>query len=358
MTSTDRDRGMAVHALLSGQRQGFGPSLLRGALAVAEPFYGLAVALRNYMYDRGMRPSHRLPVPVISVGNITAGGTGKTPVVQWLARHLRDASRNPAVLMRGYHRSRQGISDEQEVLRAGLPGLVIHANPDRVAGGREMLARHPEIDVILLDDGFQHRRLRRDFDLVLVDATNPFGYGHLHPRGLLREPLAALRRAHALLVTRSDLVDAPRQQQIRQSLLGHNAKAPIFMASHVLVGVRDAADSLLPIDSLAGRRYFAFAGIANPASLDQQLHNLPGYYAGHHWFPDHHDYGSADLAAVRAAAGAAGADMLVTTAKDWAKVRHLAGINQATPVGRLELDIRLDPSDARSLLDSILSGLR
>src|SRR5687768_14020692 len=172
-----------AHDLMSGRLRGVGPSLLRALLRAAELPYAGAMRIRNKLYDAGLCKAHELDVPVISVGNITAGGTGKTPVVRWLVTQLRSRGMAPAVLMRGYRRGSQRSSDEQALLAEALafPGepTVVHAEADRVAGGRKVL-RENHVSTLVLDDGFQHRRLARDFDLVLIDATQPFGYGHVH----------------------------------------------------------------------------------------------------------------------------------------------------------------------------------
>src|SRR5882672_3936004 len=200
-----------LHRVISGAARGPGASLLRGILSVGELFYSSAVRTRKFLYDRQILKSHQLPVPVISVGNITAGGTGKTPFVRWLATGLAQRGMHPAILIRGYRRSASGISDEQTLLTDQLSELKIpvHANPDRVAGGREIMQKYPQTDIIVLDDGFQHRRLARDFNIILIDATNPFGFGHVHPRGLLREPLSRLWGLGvftAMIITRCEQV--------------------------------------------------------------------------------------------------------------------------------------------------------
>lgn len=348
-----------AHRLLSGQLHGPGPAMLRALLGVAEPLYAALIASRNLLYDRRILPIHRLPVPVVSVGNITAGGTGKTPVVRWLASRLRARGLRPAVLLRGYKRDQANVSDEQSMLQQYLGETPVHANPDRVAGGREILQQHPETNLIILDDGFQHRRLGRDFDLVLIDAASPFGYGHVHPRGLLREGLRGLRRADAFVLTRSDLVTREQRDEVESILRAHNPIAPIYRARHAHTGLRSAGAMAstpadLPLEHLASRRFFAFAGIGQPQSLHQQLSALPGKYVGRHWFPDHHDYRESDLKEMRQQALAGGADTILVTEKDWSKLQRLPSIlTGAPPILRLELEIDLEPQAATGLLDLV-----
>src|SRR4051794_35567561 len=200
----------AFRRVISGQQTGVGAALLRGVTRVLEPIYAAVVASRNRGYSAGIIASNRARRPVVSVGNITTGGTGKTPVVRWLADRLRERGMRPAVLLRGYKARPGERGDEQRLLDELLnpPGtaspVIVHANPDRLQGAKAVLRDHPDVDVFILDDGFQHRRLQRDFDLVLIDATTPFGYEHVLPRGLLREPLSGLSRASAFLLTRVD----------------------------------------------------------------------------------------------------------------------------------------------------------
>ena len=170
--------------------------------------YGLIICIRNRLYDWHMLRAVRLNVPVICVGNITAGGSGKTPVVIALCEALIRQGRRPGILTRGY-KGTGDDSDEVRLFHTALPEVPVIVDADRVRGGRRALVNH-DIDVLVMDDGFQHRRLVRDCDVVLIDATNPWGYGHLLPSGLLREPISALKRASAILMTRCDQV-APGQ---------------------------------------------------------------------------------------------------------------------------------------------------
>lgn len=357
--------GDSIHELLSGRRRGIWPTALRGLLSAAEPFFRGAVAMRNWCYDRGVFRSNRIQAPVISVGNITAGGTGKTPVVRWLASRLRGLGFHPAILMRGYMRV-GGVSDEEDLLRATLsdaPPVIVHARPDRAAGAAEVLQGHPETDIFILDDGFQHRRLHRDFDLVLIDATAPFGYGHLHPRGLLREPTSALKRADAFVLTRSDLIDEAHRSVLEETLRGMNHLAPVYRTRHVLTGLRSASLSAaaspdLPIEALARHPFYAVAGIANPAALHRQLSAFGDRYRGHRWYADHHEYTAGDIDHIRSEAKAAGADIIIATEKDWRKLRRFANATEpGARIHRLELSVHFLPPGEDGLLELIRTRL-
>jgi tetraacyldisaccharide 4'-kinase len=312
-------------------------AMLRGAAACAEPVYATAMRARNVII-RG----HRLGRPTISVGNITTGGTGKTPVVLWLASSLLGAGRKPAVLMRGY-KSLDGISDEQTVLARGLGDSVpLIANPDRRAGAAAAIASAPQTDLFILDDGMQHRRVARDFELVLINAAEPFGLGRVFPRGFLREPLSGLGRADALVVTHADEVDAARLEQIERVVRRYNPTAPIFRADHVING----------IEGLEHKPFFAFCGIGSPESFFSQLAGR-GNCVGRRAFADHHHYSAADLADLNEAARSAGAAILVTTEKDWAKLSRLPPTADGLPTISAGLCIHFHGDHESQLLERI-----
>ncbi len=201
--------------LVSGKRRGIAAAALRGVLRMGEVPYAAVVRLRNRRYDRGNSEIHRAPVPVISVGNLTLGGTGKTPMVKWMARHLRGKQLRVAILSRGYGATDGAKNDEALELEQALPDVPHLQSPDRV-GIAEMAVEELASQILLLDDGFQHRRLGRELDVVLLDATQPFGYDHVFPRGTLREPASGLRRAAVVCLSRADLVEPSRRAAIQQ----------------------------------------------------------------------------------------------------------------------------------------------
>ena len=339
--------------VLSGEERGPQASLLRGGLGLAEPFYASAMTARNVLYDRGLFRSYRLPRPVISVGNLTTGGTGKTPVVRWLAEQFIARGLHPVILMRGYRAERTGGSDEQRMLQNYLgPRATVIAHPNRVLAAVAALKRIPKVDVFILDDGFQHRRVKRDFDLLLVNAADPFGFGHVLPRGLLREPRRGMKRADALLVTRDD---PSHPAPIETSAI-------VFRSSHVHAGLRRAGAATagppgLSMDELRRQKFFAFSGIANPASLRKQFEIYGESFAGFCALADHHAYTDADLVSLREQATRCGAQVLVTTEKDWVKLAPLPSAMTGLPIWRLELAIRFfDDHDTR-LLELILARI-
>ncbi len=335
----------AVREILSGRRKGPGAALLRAAAWPASKAYAAAMRLR-----RALAVGRRAAVPVISVGNITTGGTGKTPMVAWLVDQLKRMGREPAVLTRGY-KGREGRSDEAEMLyrRTGVPVVV---DADRVSAAAAAVAAGA--DVLVLDDGFQHLRLRRDLDIVLIDATCPFGYGHVLPRGLLREPLSALRWAHAVVITRCDLVDPDELNRLAQRLRRLAPDASLHRAGHVPSAVIVRGGRHLPPEVLTGRRLFAFCGIGNPEGFFASLAAAGAELAGTLALNDHVEYVPATLERIASSAGAGGAEALVTTAKDRVKIEDPAAL--PLPLWTVQVEIGLK-AGAEELLAKVRAAI-
>jgi tetraacyldisaccharide 4'-kinase len=305
--------------LVSGRRKGLGATLLRAGLALVEVPYTWAVRRRNLRYDRGQAAIHRVPVPVISVGNLTLGGTGKTPLVRWIAQWLLDRGVCPAIVSRGYGARQGSENDEALELRADLPQVGHMQNPDRAAAAREAIGRF-RCQAIVLDDAFQHRRLARDLDLVLLDASEPLGFQHVFPRGTLREPVEGLGRADMVLLSRADLIGGELRDSLRRQVLGYAPNAAwgeVVHAPRSLVSHQGLEE---PIGWLSGRRIAAFAGIGNPAGFRHTLENCGCRPVAFWEFPDHHAYTRGDLASLAARAGELGAEALVCTRKDLVKI--------------------------------------
>jgi tetraacyldisaccharide 4'-kinase len=328
---------------MGGSDRSLSAAMVRAAAGCAEPVYSTIMRVRNAMFDLGVLASRPLGRPTISVGNITTGGTGKTPVVQWLCNRLTASGQHPVVLMRGYKETVGGISDEQKLLADS--GITVIANPDRVRGAADAMKEHPATNIFILDDGMQHRRARRDFDLVLVHAAEPFGFNRVFPRGLLREPLTGLARADGVLITHADEVDAAALAEIVSAIHRYNNQAAIYQCDHIV-----RAD-------LAGKKYFAFCGIGSPASFFTNLKSLGGECVGAQAFEDHHDYVETDMAKLAANAKSAGAELLVTTAKDWVKLERFAD-KLTLPIICAELSLRFRPGDEDLLLAAIRERLR
>ena len=348
--------------VLSGDDRTFRASMLRGALRMVEPFYSGAMSARNSLYTSGVLRSRRLPAPTVSVGNLTTGGTGKTPMVRWLAEQFIAGNMRPAILMRGYRaEATGGASDEAQMLSQLLgDGASVIANPDRVAGAKAAMQEAKKPAVFLLDDAFQHRRVRREFDLVLVNAAEPFGFGHVLPRGLLRESMHGLARANAVVVTRANTVTGDALQQVTTALRYWNNYIPIYVADHVHAALLTRDGQRLPVDVLREKRFFAFSGVASPASLKKQFEGYGKTFAGMRAFADHHAYTDADIEQVTAEAKSAAAELIVTTEKDWVKVAALpvsALAPDGPPIVRTELQIRFRHNYGEELMGRIIQRL-
>ena len=307
------------------------------------------VSLRNRGFDRG-RGVIEVGVPVISVGNLTVGGTGKTPMVIALVRRLTAMGFNPAVVARGYKAGAGEANDEERLIRARCPEVAYVANPDRVAGAERACGRFGA-DVVVLDDGFQHRRLARALDIVLVDATCPFGYEHLLPRGLLREPLASLRRANLVAVTRCDQVSAATKQQVTRRIRSVAGGAAVVQCVHRVSGLR-RLDGVERAGSLEGVRVALFAGLARPEAFATTVRALGAEVVGQRWWPDHHRYRVADVDSLLKSGTFPPYDLLLTTEKDAVKLEALLGIDQSRiHVVRVEIDFL---GDGGTMLQTVL----
>jgi tetraacyldisaccharide 4'-kinase len=342
-------------ALVSGRRRGLWPALGRlGLWAVSVP-YGVVVRVRNRLYDRGWKETVRAAVPVVSVGNLTLGGTGKTPCVEYVARCYRRQDLRVAILSRGYGSS-QGLSDEALVLEENLPDVPHLQGADRAALAA-VAVEELESEVLVLDDGFQHRRLARDLDLVLIDATQPWGHGYLFPRGLLREPPAALRRlgeAGAILLTRCDQVDETERNKIKQAVARVAPRVPVAESRHEPAGLVNAERAAAPLAALRRGPVAAFAGIGNPEAFRRTLTDLGAAVAAFRTYPDHHAYTRTDVEDLRAWARQQATDcIVVTTQKDLVKLR-LTRLGERE-LWALRIHLRLDAG--QEALDRQLQGV-
>lgn len=305
--------------LVSGRRRGLGPLLVRSLLRLAESPYTAVVRWRNRRYDSGAAPAHRMAVPVVSVGNLTLGGTGKTPMVEWLARWFVQRDVRVAVVSRGYGARQGGPNDEALELRERLPGVMHVQNPDRVEGALQAI-RQADCQLIFLDDAFQHRRIDRQLDLVLLDALEPFGFGHVFPRGTLREPVEGLGRAHALLLTRADQLSPAQREEIRGEAVRYAPQALWAEVVHAPQVFRSAAGAEQPLASLAGQPVAAFCGLGNPAGFRRTLEACACRVVDFREFADHYRYSPADVDSL--ARWAEGLDVVavVCTHKDLVKL--------------------------------------
>jgi len=324
-------RGDRIRDVLSGKRRGLGAPWFFPILLLLSVPYGIAVRCRNLLYNLGFFEPRRPDVPVVSVGNITAGGTGKTPLGIFLAHEALRRGLSPALVSRGYKGEwRQGVwvNDEGLLLNEVLPGLAVVQDPDRVAAARRAV-QDRGADFIILDDAFQHRRIGRDRDILTADARRPFGNGRLLPAGLLREPPRGIRRADAVVLTRCEETRKTDLEETRSRIARLAPGLPVFLADHVPEGLsRLGSGEELPLAKLSGLKVFLCSGIARPESFAATAKGLGAVPVGERAFPDHHRYGIKDVQLVTQEARERGADAVLTTAKDAVKLRDLDGTRE------------------------------
>ncbi len=277
---------MDYRSIISGQRTDVLASVMRGGLTGLSVPYRIAIGIRNRRFDRGRALVHRCGVPVVSVGNLTTGGTGKTPVVCYLAKWFREQGARVAIVSRGYGRGEADNNDEALELHWRLPDVPHVQDPDRVAAAR-IAVDELEAEVILMDDGFQHRRLHRDLNIVLVDATCPFGFGQLLPRGLLREPVASLNRANLVIMTRSEAVEVGDLERIEATIQQSNDQIPILHSNHRPTTLLEHPGNRIPIST---EKVLAISAIGNPLAFEQSLRRCGMAVIDSRRLPDHDPY--------------------------------------------------------------------
>ena len=345
--------------------------------------YSWGVQLKLALYRSGTLQQHRLPATVISIGNITVGGTGKTPTAQMMAQMIREMGYKVVILNRGYRAHWQAeiglvsdgrkiymtaheAGDEAYLLAKTLPGIPVVIGKDRSISGRYAVEKLGA-QVIILDDGYQHWQLARDLDIVLIDSLNVFGNTHLLPRGTLREPLSHLDRADVFLLTKTDQATGWSREYLRKVLKQYNPDAPVAESIHnpcYFVEIADwykgIQDKNYPLSELEGREVLAFSAIGNPSSFEQTLSDLGLHMVDTVRYPDHHDYGVLEMQSVTERAVAKNAYALVTTAKDAVKIpTEFIYSDRDRPLYILGMEIKItDGEDAlrRRIIEAINKG--
>jgi tetraacyldisaccharide 4'-kinase len=356
-----------------GRRADTGAAIFGVFLQMLSWLFNCVVQLRLWLYRKRIFRDHPLGCLVVAVGNLTVGGTGKTPVVEKFARALRDRGRKVAILSRGYKskappfwkKAWYGIThtdeppprvvsdgqnifldseqagDEPYMLARNLPGVVVLVDKNRVKAGAYAIKRFG-CDTLVLDDGFQYLALKGRLNLLLVDKTNPFGNGHLLPRGILREPVKHLRRANYIFLTKSD---GRRDADLEALIARHKPGADVIECAHKpqylqrMDAKRGEVAGREPLAWLKGRRVFAFSGIATPESFEKFLRDLGALLVGRERYLDHYRYTPEDLDELYDAAERERAECLVTTEKDAVRISDAAG--SPLPVYYLRLEIEI-----------------
>ncbi len=329
-------------SITSGQKKGFISELVRLLLSSFAVLYFVVLQMRSAAYKYGVARSHRLPVKVISIGNITTGGTGKTPLVELVVRTLSCKRCKIAILSRGYGArtkpaqgncskssedtavwDQTGFNDECLVLDENLDNVPIFPGSNRFLNGQKAIMNYG-VEFLVLDDGFQHFKLKRDLDIVVIDAFNPFAGERLIPGGALREPLKCLERADLFVLSHCNQIPVEGLRAIYSRLRDLNSTVPICESAHEPVHVENLADNLRVKTSwLQGKRVYGFCAIGNPQSFESTIRELCAEVIQFRTFPDHHAYTQAELDNIVSEAGSLNVDVILVTQKDAVKIKNL-----------------------------------
>ena len=332
---------------MTDRRNDFIASILKYFLLLASFLYMAALKIAFLLRQNGMLPTAYLKAKVISVGNLTLGGTGKTPLVEFVSRILLDSRKKVAILTRGYKIASKDIfrpdnkntslfeeiGDEAALLRVKLPQVDILVGPDRARNGREAISKHGA-DVLVLDDGFQYWPLSRDIDILAIDAKNPFGNGMLLPRGILREPVENMNRASIFVITKIDVATQEQINNIKSKIKSINPEAFIFTAAHKpegivefansqKLGVLSGAENNLGLGFIKGKEVLTVSGIADNEYFLKTLKGLGAVIKESVFYQDHHPYTFSDLEYMANACRQAGVKTIIVTEKDMIKIKSL-----------------------------------
>ena len=375
------------HKLISGEKSGFGAMVLRYLLGAASAGYSLAIRYHNFLYSKGWLKADHVNATVICIGNITAGGTGKTPLAVWLCKQILQnpkfqiSTSGCSILTRGYKANQslklksQHYMDEVAIHAESNLGVKVIVNPDRVAGAAEAISKFG-VQLLIMDDGFQHRRLARDLDIVAIDATLPFGYGRMLPAGLLREPVTELKRADAVVITRCEQADEVELNVLEEKLRVFNPALIIARSLHAPVCMKSQTGEEFSIEKLKGKKIFAFCGIGNPDAFFNTIKALGAELVGSKIYNDHYHYTNKDMDDIYEQAGGAmacpKADWILTTEKDRTKIAdsNIAGhrgkkkelnpkdTQYQIPLAYLEVEIRFTSGEdkLKRLIEDTLGG--
>jgi 3-deoxy-D-manno-octulosonic-acid transferase len=315
--------------------------------------YRLACSIRLFLYRRGICQQKRLEAKVISVGNITVGGTGKTPLVIYLTKKLKERNKKVAILSRGYKRKNkkmveltqktrdeftwEDVGDEPYLISQRLSDVPISVSKHRILSGQYTIEKYGT-EILILDDGFQHLRLFRNLDIVVIDAVNPFGNGKLLPAGTLREPLSSLKRADVFILTKTD--QASKVNELIDTLKKYNPHAPIVESIYQIRSVDNFFDgSSVNLKDVEDKKALVFSGIGNPLSFENSLRSLKILILKHQRFRDHFPYRQKDILYLKGEARSLGADFIVTTEKDSVRIPLIK--EQEIPIYVLKIDLKI-----------------
>ena len=346
----------AYRKLISGQTTGLDAAVFRFFLTAVSFVYTIVTWLRNFLYSSGWLRTHTASVPVISIGNITTGGTGKTPLVIWLYKFLQQKKINCAILTRGY-KAIQNYTDEPAFLTETCVEAKVIVDPDRVAGAAVAVNKF-NAEVLILDDGVQHRRLARNIDIVTIDSTRPFGYGKVLPAGLLREPLQSLKRADAVVLTRCAQTSETKLTELEDKLRLINPDMIIARSIHNPICAKSINGEEIALAELKGKKLFAFCGIGNPDAFFSTIRGLGANLIDSEVYNDHHHYTGADITEICEKARNSQADCILTTQKDRTKITSLPLPREDITFAYLTIELKFTAGQdkLKQLIEDTLAG--
>ena len=330
----------AFRKIISEENPTLGIKFIRVILRVFSLIYTLVIRLRNLGFFLRILRSRKVQAKVISIGNITTGGTGKTPIVMWLARMVAQKNLKVAILTRGYASKAGALGDEPAMLARNCPQASVIVNSNRYKGALKAI-KEQGCKVLIMDDGFQHRKLKRDLDIIAIDATCAFGYNKMLPAGLLREPAKALKRAHAVIITRYDQVSTETILQIRNKIKKINSKLVICNATHEQTYAKMFKGKKYTIPELREKKIYAFCGIGNPQAFFNKLSSNGLNIVGEKIFNDHHNFNPEDMQKIVKKAKNAEADIILSTQKDWIKAAMLALKFEDIEYGFIDIELKI-----------------
>ncbi|MFH1422375.1 MAG: tetraacyldisaccharide 4'-kinase [Planctomycetota bacterium] len=324
--------------LISYSEKGIIATILRGLLSLLALIYLIILRIRKILYALRIIKRNKLPCTVISVGNISLGGTGKTPFVEFISKLISEKGMKTAIVTRGYKHAGAAASDEALLLAEKIPQIPLFIAANRYLGGKQAI-KETKAQCVVLDDAFQHWRIERDLDIVLIDALNPFGYGRLFPRGMLREPILNLSRADLFVITKADFCPENVLQKLRDFLANKFPDIPQVISCHKPVNLGEISKSKkVSLEYLRGKRISAFCGIGNPESFQLILNKLCAEVIAFNVFSDHFLYSENLLSNIEKEAALLKSEAIVTTHKDAVKVRSH---NFSLPAFYLEIEIEI-----------------
>ncbi len=329
---------MYFYNIITGKNRVIFGSILRPLLILLSFLFFFVVKARCFFYKIGILRSVKLKRPVISVGNITWGGTGKTPLTEAILRRFLQKRKRVALLTRGYGK------DEERVIFQNFPEVSILSGKDKLFNALQA-QENSDLDLFLMDDGFQHLSVKRDADIVTINATDPVGNGFLIPAGILREPLNSLKRADMVIITKSDLVDKERLFNLKRLIQGAAGDIDIFEGVHEPAFFYTAFKEKKLLGYIRQRRACVISGLADNNSFSMTLKRLGAIVVSTFSYMDHHKYGETDIAEIAEAVEKNNADTIVTTEKDWIKLKSIVKDPLLKGVELLVLKIELKVKD-------------